>query len=68
MKMLSLEPPNSKALFGTQKRSRMRIGFRSSDCTGLWTGSILHAEYVSACGKLASFGLQNDEGVIHETS
>ena len=30
--------------------------------------SILHADYRSTCRKLASFGLQNEEGVIHETS
>lgn len=30
--------------------------------------SILHTDYKSTCAKLASFGLQNDEGVIHETS
>jgi putative hydrolase of the HAD superfamily len=29
--------------------------------------SILHTDYRSTCAKLASFGLQNDEGVIHET-
>ncbi|MCR4333023.1 MAG: hypothetical protein NUV34_10060, partial [Sulfuricaulis sp.] len=29
--------------------------------------SILHTDYTSTCAKLASFGLQNDEGVIHET-
>jgi len=28
--------------------------------------SILHTEYRSTCAKLASFGLQNDEGVIHD--
>jgi putative hydrolase of the HAD superfamily len=30
--------------------------------------SILHADYASTRAKLASFGLRNDEGVIHETS
>ena len=30
--------------------------------------SILHTDYKSTCAKLASFGLQNDAGVIHETS
>ena len=30
--------------------------------------SILHTDYMSTCAKLASFGLQNDEGAIHETS
>jgi putative hydrolase of the HAD superfamily len=30
--------------------------------------SILHTDYRSTGAKLASFGLQNDEGVIHETS
>ena len=29
--------------------------------------SILHSDYQSTCAKLASFGLQNDAGVIHET-
>jgi putative hydrolase of the HAD superfamily len=35
---------------------------------GLGVRSILHTDYGSTCAKLASFGLQNDEGVIHETS
>ena len=35
---------------------------------GLGIRSILHTDYVSTCAKLASFGLLNDEGVIHETS
>ena len=30
--------------------------------------SILHADYKSTCAKLASLGLGNDEGLIHETS
>lgn len=34
---------------------------------GLRVRSIPHTDYRSTCGKLASFGLQNDEGVIHET-
>jgi HAD superfamily hydrolase (TIGR01509 family) len=34
---------------------------------GLGIRSILHTDYVSTCAKLASFGLRNDEGVIHET-
>jgi putative hydrolase of the HAD superfamily len=29
--------------------------------------SILHTDYKSTCAKLAAFGLQNDERVIHET-
>lgn len=29
--------------------------------------SILHTDYRSTCAKLAAFGLENDEGVIHET-
>ena len=29
--------------------------------------SILHTDYRSTCAKLASFGLQNDEGAGHET-
>jgi FMN phosphatase YigB (HAD superfamily) len=29
--------------------------------------SILHTDYRSTCTKLASLGLRNDEGVIHET-
>ena len=33
---------------------------------GLGIRSILHTDYKSTCAKLASFGLQNDEGVIHE--
>jgi putative hydrolase of the HAD superfamily len=35
---------------------------------GLGIRSILHADYKSTCAKLASLGLQNAEGVIHETS
>lgn len=35
---------------------------------GLGIRTILHTDYRSTCAKLASFGLQNDEGVIHETS
>ncbi len=35
---------------------------------GLGIRSILHTDYTTTCAKLASFGLQNDEGVIHETS
>jgi len=34
---------------------------------GLGIRSILHTDYRSTCAKLASFGLQSDEGVIHET-
>ena len=35
---------------------------------GLGIRSILHTDYRSTCAKLASLGLQNDEGVVHETS
>jgi putative hydrolase of the HAD superfamily len=35
---------------------------------GLGIRSILHADYQSTCAKLASFGLQNDEGGLHEAS
>ena len=35
---------------------------------GLGIRSILHTDYTSTCAKLASFGLRNDEGVVHETS
>ena len=35
---------------------------------GLGIRSTLHTDYTSTRAKLASFGLQNDEGVIHETS
>ena len=34
---------------------------------GMGIRSILHTDYKSTCAKLASFGLQNDEKVIHET-
>ncbi|MGB7729007.1 MAG: HAD family phosphatase [Candidatus Acidiferrum sp.] len=34
---------------------------------GLGIRSILHTDYKSTCAKLASFGLQHDDGVIHET-
>ena len=34
---------------------------------GLGIQGILHTDYRSTCAKLASFGLQNDEGVIHGT-
>ena len=33
---------------------------------GLGIRSVLHTDYRSTCAKLASFGLQNDEGIIHE--
>jgi putative hydrolase of the HAD superfamily len=35
---------------------------------GLGIRSILHTDYMSTCAKLASFGLENEEGVTHETS
>ena len=35
---------------------------------GLGIPIILHTDYKSTCAKLASFGLQNDEGACHETS
>jgi putative hydrolase of the HAD superfamily len=35
---------------------------------GLGIRSILHTDYQSTCAKLASFGLQNDEELIHETN
>jgi putative hydrolase of the HAD superfamily len=35
---------------------------------GLGIRGILHTDYISTCAKLASFGLQNDEGLRHETS
>jgi putative hydrolase of the HAD superfamily len=35
---------------------------------GLGIRSILHTDYRSTCAKLASLGLQNDEGVIHEAT
>jgi putative hydrolase of the HAD superfamily len=34
---------------------------------GLWIPSILHTDYRPTCAKLASFGLQNGEGVMHAT-
>jgi putative hydrolase of the HAD superfamily len=34
---------------------------------GLGIRSILHVDYKSTCAKLAAFGLQHDDGVIHET-
>ena len=34
---------------------------------GLGIRSILHTDYSLTCAKLASLGLQNDEGVIYET-
>jgi len=33
---------------------------------GFGIRSILHTDYKSTCAKLASLGLQNDEGVVHE--
>ena len=30
--------------------------------------SILHTDYITTCAQLASFGLQNNEGVVHENS
>jgi putative hydrolase of the HAD superfamily len=35
---------------------------------GLGIRSILHTDYMSTCANLASFGLENEEGVTHETS
>jgi putative hydrolase of the HAD superfamily len=35
---------------------------------GLGIRSILHTDYASTLAKLASFGLTNDNGVIHETT
>ena len=35
---------------------------------GLRIRSFLHTDYMSTSAKLASFGLQNDEGAGHETS
>ncbi len=35
---------------------------------GLGIRSILHTDYKSTRAKLASFGLQSDEGILHETS
>jgi putative hydrolase of the HAD superfamily len=35
---------------------------------GLGIRSVLHTDYKSTCAKLASFGLQNEARVIHETS
>jgi putative hydrolase of the HAD superfamily len=35
---------------------------------GLGIRSILHTDHRSTCAKLASFGLQDDEGVIYETT
>jgi len=35
---------------------------------GLGIRSILHTDYQSTCAELASFGLQNDEGGLHEIS
>ena len=35
---------------------------------GLGIQSILHTDYKSTCAKLASFGLQHDEGAIHAAS
>jgi len=35
---------------------------------GLGIRSFLHTDCVSTCEKLASFGLQNGERVIHETN
>ena len=34
---------------------------------GLWIRSILHTDYRSTCARLASFGLQINESVSHET-
>jgi putative hydrolase of the HAD superfamily len=35
---------------------------------GLGIRSILHTDYRSTCAKLAALGLQNDAGILHETS
>ncbi len=44
----------------------MKRAIRIAESLGI--GNILHMDYRSTCAKLASFGLQNDEGVIHEIS
>ena len=36
--------------------------------TGLGIRSVLHTDYRSTCAKLASFGLQSDEEVVHDAS
>src|SRR5450759_4414565 len=46
----------------------MRIGFESTNWTGLWMLLFPPASSTSASQTRISFGLQNDEGVIHETS
>ncbi|MGO9530310.1 MAG: hypothetical protein ACLP2X_17540 [Syntrophobacteraceae bacterium] len=43
------------------------MGGRLNFSIGLGIRSILHTDYRSTCAKLASFGLHDDEGVIHET-
>ena len=35
---------------------------------GMGMHSLLHTDYTSTCAKLASFGLQQDEGISHATS
>jgi putative hydrolase of the HAD superfamily len=34
---------------------------------GLGIRGLIHTDYVSTCAKLAAYGLNSDEGVIHET-
>lgn len=46
------------------KNTQMIVGVAE----GLGIRSVLHTDQSSTCVKLASFGLQNEEGVIHETS
>jgi glucose-6-phosphate 1-dehydrogenase len=60
----SLPPHFSVIVLGRGKlaedklRRHLRDGLRS----------IFHTDFRSTCAKLASFGLQIEEGVIHETS
>jgi len=60
------------ALDITQARARQVVYIENTPmfvevAEGLGIRSVLHTDYSSTCEKLASFGLQNDEGVIHET-
>jgi putative hydrolase of the HAD superfamily len=55
-----VQTPAQKVLYIEDTRMFVQIA------EGLGIRSILHTDYISTCAKLVSFGLQSDEGVVHE--
>jgi hypothetical protein len=59
MKMLSLQPLNSKAMVGTQKRILQKSAQQENAVACSWPcGQALITDYKSTRVKLASFGLE----------